>query len=282
MFLIPIVALNLPWYVSHLGDILKYKEEITGSRGQLVWSDGIPLASVKRWVALPWYFCRYCVGTPAAVVAGILAAVGVGTILRSGSGLAPASRWRDAKGLLCLVAGTLVSYVVMTFGQVHADAHFIVHWIPVYAIVLAPFAYAPPRRVGSVLRMLLLVVSATLGALCYVPFQSKDVLLDVAGVPVIDHQDARMFGKAVRESGGRPRPDPERWPIDRLVEAASRWKDGGHSLIGILSLDDVPSPFFLRVNIVFESMRRGLNVDLVELEIRDRPMKEAIVGDPGL
>lgn len=276
VFLLPIVALDLPWYLSHLHEILKYKEEVTGSQGQVIWSGGIPLASVQRWVALPWYFCRYCVGTPAAVVALVLVAAGLAGFVRRKTDRPLTSLWADSKGLLCLLAGVAISYVVMTFGQVHADAHFIMHWIPVYAIVLSPLAHLPAPRAGAILRAMLVVVSAVLAALCYVPFQKGDVLLGVAGVPIVDHQDARMFGKAAREAGARPRPDPERWPVDRLVEESSRWKKGAHALIGVLSLDDLPSPYFLRVNIVFEAMRRGLDVDLKELEIKDRPMADAV------
>jgi hypothetical protein len=273
-FLAPIILLDAAWYATHLPTILAYTREITGASGQVIWSEGIPLWSVHRWLALPWYFCRYCIGVPAAVAAAAVVAAVAASALRA-KAMPAALSWRDGRGLECLLIGAFVSYAVMTPGQVHPDAHFLIQWIPVYAVLLAPFCHALSSRAGVVARAALVVASAAMGLVSYVPFHWNYPLWEAGGWTILEHYDSRKLAEHAWVSGCRPRPRVEKWPVDILVSAAARWTAGAPARIGLISANDLPSPYLLRTNIVYESWRQKVDVDLTELVLGGLSPEEA-------
>jgi Dolichyl-phosphate-mannose-protein mannosyltransferase len=255
-FAAPLLAIAAPWYAIHLRHVLGYGEAFTSARGQSFWSNAIPLWSFERWLLYPTAFARHCAGFPAATVAAcviVLAEV----VRRRGAGGAATD-----PGLATLAIASVLSYGVISVGQLYPEAFFILQWIPVYAALTATAACSLPPRWSRVAAALLVLASVPVGLSAYRPWDSDEPLVRVGGFTVVDRFDSRRLAGIARDAGCRGRPRVEHWPVAELVDAAAAWAPGRRAVVGMVSLDDDHARFLEFSNVIVESLEKGVDVRL--------------------
>jgi hypothetical protein len=260
LFAAPIAILAAPWYVAHFEGVRSYAEFVTGPRGQALYSRDLPAFSLERWRVYPESFARFCTGLPAAVAAGLAIAWWAVTRI---AGRAARCNFKDPGGVACLGGAALLSYVVMTFGQVHSDAYFVIGWIPVYSVVVATAVAALRGTAGRLARVLVVGLSVAMGACAYAPWRSEGPIVAIGDAAIVDRFDSRDLGRIARESGCRGRPDVESWPVAEFTEAATRFSGKPRSTIALVAKDDEHPRYLEWANVSYESARRGSDVGLV-------------------
>lgn len=154
MSIVVAILVMAPWYGRHWRSTLAYADEVTSQQGQALFSRGIPIESIERWVYYPFAILNNGLTPPVCL---LLLVAGWWAWKRTrGQRAADATTARYA-GVLLLV-NVIVGILVTTYGQVAGEAFYVQAYLPAAAVLLVAWATDPDT--GTLGRKAILVAAS--------------------------------------------------------------------------------------------------------------------------
>lgn len=219
------------WYLEHWRLVADYTGRVTGDAGQALYSVGIPIWSLQRWIYYPTFFVTKGFG----FVLTLVAVLAWGLVRRHAPHPAPPAERRDVRfaGPL-LFAAIAVTYPVITIGQTEGEATFLDAMMPAAAIGLAVnLAAIHVRRIAWFARILCFGACLWQIHLSYRSPEEDRVAPDWTILRMVDRTDS-IISSNFADMKLTASKDAEPWPNGDFAEKITETADQPMPRLGIL------------------------------------------------